>query len=158
MLSSHKATGPDDIPVKFIKLSANVIDSHLANIINKDIDLNCYSENAKIADVRPIFKKDERTEVKNYRLVSLLNIFSKIYKRFFTFLLFLSEFISAYRKTYTTNHVLIENWKKSLDQNKFAGGNFMDLSKAFNCIPHDLLISKMHAYEFSSESLTFFYS
>ena len=61
--------------MKFIKLSANVIDSHLANIINKDIDLNCYSESAKI---RPIFKKDEKTKVKNYRPVSLLNIFSKI--------------------------------------------------------------------------------
>ena len=158
MLSFHKATGPGDIPVKFIKLSANVIDSHLANIINKDIDLNCYSENAKIADARPIFKKDERTEVKTYPLVSLLNIFSKIYERFFTFLLFLSEIISAYPKTYSTNHVLIENWKKSLDQNKFAAANFMDLSMALNCIPHDLLIAKMHAYEFSSEGLTFFYS
>ena len=130
----------------------------MANIINKDIDLNCYSENAKIADARPIFKKDERTEVKTYSLVSLLNIFSKIYERFFTFLFFLSEIISAYRKTYSTNHVLIENWKKSLDQNKFAAANFMDLSMALNCIPHDLLIAKMHAYEFSSEGLTFFYS
>ena len=47
LLSSGKATGPDNIPVKFIKMSAKVIDSHLANIINKDIDLNRYSENAK---------------------------------------------------------------------------------------------------------------
>ena len=39
-LSSKKATGPESIPVKLIKLSANAIDSHLANIINKDIDLN----------------------------------------------------------------------------------------------------------------------
>ena len=75
MLGSKKATGLYGIPVKFIKLSANVIDSHLANIINKDIDLNCFSESAKI---RPIFKKDEKTKVKNYRPVSLLNIFSKI--------------------------------------------------------------------------------
>ena len=65
-LGSKKATGLYGIPVKFIKLSANVIDSHLANIINKDIDLNCYSESAKI---RPIFKKDEKTKVKNYRLL-----------------------------------------------------------------------------------------
>ena len=108
-------------------MSANVIDSHLANIINKDIDLNCYSENAKIANVRPIFKNDERTKVKNYRPVSPLNIFSKIYERFIHESLipfvnsFLSEFISAYQKTYSTNHVLIrliKNWKKSLDQNK----------------------------------------
>ena len=94
-LNSDKATGPDSIPVKFIKMSANVIDSHLANIINEDIDLNCYSENAKTANVRPIFREDERTKVKNYRPVSLLNIFSKIYERF------IHE-----RKTYSTNHVL----------------------------------------------------
>ena len=133
----------------------------MVNIVNNDINLNCYSENTKIANVRPVFKKDERTKVKNYRLVSLLNIFSKIYERFFTFLLFLPEFISAYRKTYTTNQVLIrliKNWKKSLDQNKFAGVVLMDLSKAFDCIPHDLLNVKMHAYGFSSEGLTLFYS
>ena len=44
---------------------------------------------------------------------------------------FRSEFISAYRKTYSTNHALIrliENWKKSLDQNKFVGAVLMDLS------------------------------
>ena len=82
MLNSDKATILDGITAKFIKLSSNVIASHLATIINKDIDLNCYSQNAKIANVRPIFKKDERTKVKNYRPVSLLNLFSKIYERF----------------------------------------------------------------------------
>ena len=101
-LSSDKAAGPDGIPVKFTKMSANVINSHLANIINKDIDLNCYSKNAKIANVSPIFKKDERTKVKNYLPISLLNIFSKIYERFIHENLipfvnsFLSKFISAY--------------------------------------------------------------
>ena len=60
--------------MKFVKLSANVIDSHLANIINKDTDLNCDSENAKIASVGPTFKKDERTKVKNYRPVRPVNL------------------------------------------------------------------------------------
>ena len=81
-VSSDKATGPNGIPVKFIKLSTGVIDRHLANIINKDIDLNCYSENGKIVNVRLIFKKDEKTQVKNYQPVSLLNMFSKFYERF----------------------------------------------------------------------------
>ena len=139
----------------------------MANIINKDIDLNCYSENAKIVNVRPIFKEHEKTKVKTYRTISLLNIFSKFYERFIHENLtpfvnsFLSEFISAYQKTYSTNHTLIrlmENWKKSLDQNKFVGAVLMDLSKAIDCILHDLLIAKMHAYGFSSECLTFFYS
>ena len=41
-------------------------------LINKDINLNYYSKNAKIANVRPIFKKDERTKVKNYRPANLI--------------------------------------------------------------------------------------
>ena len=70
-------------------------------------------------------------------------------------------FISAYRKTYSSNHVLIrliENWKQSLDSKKFVGAVVMDLSKAFDCIPHELVIAKMHAYSFELNTLVFFYS
>ena len=45
-------------------MSANVIDCHLANIINIDIPLNKYSKHAKTATVRHIFKKDDRTKIK----------------------------------------------------------------------------------------------
>ena len=53
---------------------------------------------------------------------------------------FLSVFISAYRQNYSSNHLLIrvtENWKQSSDKNKFVGPVLMDLSKAFDCIPHE---------------------
>ena len=65
--NSRKATGPDFIPLKAIKFSSNVIDSHLYNIIIKDLEKNKYSEEQKTALVRPIFKKDERnTQFINY--------------------------------------------------------------------------------------------
>ena len=92
-------------------------------------------------------------------------MFSKICERFLHENLtnyantFLSRFISAYRKSFSTNHVLIhliENWKKSLDEKKFVGAVLMDLSKAFDSIPHDLLIAKMYAYGFSINAVTFF--
>ena len=126
-----------------------------------------FSEGAKIASVRPIYKKKSRNEIENYRPVSILNAFSKVYERYIHNSLtpfvdtFLSQFISAYRKTYSSSHVLIrliESWKQSLDNKKFVGAVLMDLSKAFDCIPHDLLIAKMHAYGFSKDALTFFYS
>ena len=164
-INSRKATGPDKIPPKIVKMSANIIDSHLNNIINSDLKRNAFSDSAKVASIRPIFKgKGERTEIKNYRPVSILNCFSKVYERFIHENLmssvtnFLSDFISAYRKGYSTNHVLlrlIENWKAVLDSNLFTGAVLMDLSKTFDCIPHDLPIAKLHAYGFSFETLTF---
>ena len=89
-----------------------------------------------------------------YRRGYSTNCFSKIHERFVhnqiaSFLnKFLSDLISAYRKGYSTNHVLIrliENCKTTLDKNLFTGAVFMDLSKAFDCIPHNLLIAKLHA-------------
>ena len=164
-LDPNKATGPDGIPAKFVQMSANVIDCHLSNIIACDISKNKYSEHAKIATVRPVFKEDDRTKIKNYRPVSLLNMFSKIYEKFLHENLknyvniFLSKSISAYCKSYSTNHVLIrliKNWKKSLDEKKFVGAILMDLSKAFDFIHHNLLIAKMYVYGFSMNVFTFF--
>ena len=58
----RKATGPDFIPLKFIKFASDVIDSHLYNIIIKDLEKNKYSEEPKTALVRPIFGKNERNK------------------------------------------------------------------------------------------------
>ena len=72
-----------------------------------------------------------------------------------------SIFISAYRKHYSSSHVflrLIEKCKRNLDNKKVCRSYFNGLSKAFDCVPHDLLIAKMEAYGFDKDSLTFFYS
>ena len=105
-LNPNKATGPDRITLKIIKTDAKVIDSHLAHIINKDLKENKFSENFKTALVGPIYKKDGRGKIKNYRPVSLLNGFSKIYERFlhdslsnFTDKVLL-KFVSDYRKSF----------------------------------------------------------
>ena len=74
---------------------------------------------------------------------------------------FLSNYVSAYRKHYSANNILIsltEIWKKNLNNNKTVRAGFTDSSKAFNCIPHDLLIDKMEAYGFNEDCLTFLYS
>ena len=109
-------------------------------------------------------KKGERTEIGNFGPVSFLNCFSKIYERFLPNQIayfsneFLSDFISPYRTGYSTNHVLIrliENWKTTLDKNLFTRAALRDLSKAFDCIPHDLLIAKLHAYGLRFDTVTF---
>ena len=50
----------------------------------------------------------------------------------------------------------LEQWKKPLDNKNSVGPVPMDLSKTFDCIPHNLIIVKLHAYGFNENSLTFF--
>ena len=112
-LNPKKATGPDKIPVKIVKLATSVIDSHLTNIINNDLSNNAFSDSAKLASVRPIYKKDDRNEIKTYRPLNILNCFSKIYEKVLNKQLLhfvdrsLSQLMSTYRNGYITNHVLI---------------------------------------------------
>ena len=96
-----------------------------------------------------------------------MNTFSKIYERYIHNSLIpyinkcLSEFVAAYRKSYSSSHFLIrlvENWKKELDNKKHIGAILIDLSKAFDCIPHELLIAKMDVHGFSENALTLFFS
>ena len=159
-INLKKATGPDKIPPKIVKLSANIIDSHLMNIIDNDLSNNSFSNEAKVAAVRPIYKKKSHDKIENYRPVSILSCFSKFYEKFLLekfkpFInTFLSKFIAGYRENYSSSHVLIrliENWKQALDENFVVGTVLMDLSKAFDCIPHDLLIAKLYAYGFSEK-------
>ena len=132
-----------------------------------DIENYDVPDNTKVETVRPILKKKSRNELENYRPISLLSVFSKFYERCIPNLIttfikhFLSIFISDYRKSYSSNHMLIrliENWKQSLDNKKFVVAVLVDLSKVFDCNPHDLLIAKIHGYGFSIDSLKTFFS
>ena len=71
-----------------------------------------------------------------------------------------SPFISAYRKFFSTEHVLIrllEDWRNKLDNNDVSAV-LTDLSKAFDCIPHDLLVTKLGAYGFNRDTVAYIYS
>ncbi len=66
--------------------------------------------------------------------------------------------LCAHRKKYGTEHVLIkliDSWKYALDNDNFVGTVFMDLSKAFDCIPHGLLITKISAYCLGNKACEF---
>ena len=111
--------------------------------------------------------KPKKNKTLNFRPVSVLNTFSKVYERVIKNQIvcgmekYFSPFLSAYRKNYSSRNILIsliEEWRKNLDNNFVDGAVLTDLSKAFDCIPHDLLIAKLSAYNFSDEALSYFYS
>ena len=124
-----------------------------------------FPENAKVASVTPIDKKtDDKNSVLNFRPISILNCFSKVYENILKTQLvekmnnLFSPFISAYRESYNTQHVLIrliEEWRKNLDSNNFVGAVLLDLLKAFDCILHDPVIAKFAGYGFDKNMICY---
>ena len=74
---------------------------------------------------------------------------------------FFSKFQCGFRKGFSTQQCLIafiEKWKSAVDKGKSFGALLTDLSKVFDCLPHELLIAKLHAYGFSLSALRLMYS
>ena len=103
----------------------------------------------------------------NFRPVSVLNTFSKVYERVMKDQIvcgmekYFSPFLSAYRKNCSSQNILItltEEWRKKLDNNFVVGAVLTDLSKAFDCIPQDRIIARLSVYNFSDEALSYIYS
>ena len=80
-LKSNKSTGPDGKPANFLKDGAVVIKDHITFIINFSITSNSVPTDMRFARVRPLFKKNNRSDVGNYRPVSILSIVSKILEK-----------------------------------------------------------------------------
>ena len=109
----------------------------------------------KLAEVCPIFKKDDRLDKRNYRPVSVLPCISKIFEGIIVDQLSLyfeqlfSPFLSGFRKSHSCQSVLlryIDDCKLVLDKNLLSGSILTDLSKAFDSLPHGLLVSKLKPY------------
>ena len=167
-LDIKKASNIHTVTPKLVKLSADFLTPLLTKAINTSIVQNVFPENAKNASVIPLDNgKPNKNEMSNFRPVSVLNTFSKIYERVIKDQIvcgmekYFSPFFSAYRKNYSSQNILIsltEEWRKNLDNNFVVGAALTDLSKAFDCIPHDLIIAKLSAYNFSDEALSYIYS
>ena len=137
-------------------MSREIIAGQLTNLINSIlIDCHLFPLREKAATVTPVLKKDDKLSKKNYRPISVLNVFSKVFECYILnqmmpfFDKIQSKFIFTCRSGYSSQHVLlrlIEEWRKCPDENKVVGAILMDLSKAFDSLPHDLLIAKLEAY------------
>ena len=148
-LDPNKATGHDQIPACVLRNGASVLAAPIARLINTVIDNACVPAEWKLAEICPVFKRDEKFDKSKYRPVSILVVLDKVFERCVQkqlvhyFNPHLSKFLSAYRKGYSCESVLlhlIEDWKGALDKNSVVGTVIMDLSKTFDLIPHDLLL------------------
>ena len=169
-LDTTKATGIDNIPARLVRSTFDIIKKPLTITLNSSIVNHKFPNLMQIGKISPLYKsgkENSRLDKKCYRPVSVLTTFSKVFERYvlksilnYTNII-LNDKISAYRQGYSSQHVLLkltEEWRRHLDKNKVVGAVLMDLSKAFDCIPHELLIAKLAAYNFDKGTLEFMLS
>ena len=134
----------------------------MTQILNMSIDNNCYPDDLKLAEIRPVFKKKDDLDKENDRPVSVLSHVSKVFERIMYQQIEdfmkdkLSNLLTGFRKNHNTQHCLmsmLERWKKTLHKGGYVCAIFMDLSKAFDTLNHKLLIVKLGAYGFSTSSI-----
>ena len=164
--SSKSVSG--SIPIKALKLAVFDCAGALTKLFNDYVIDQCsFPDELKLADIIPVHKKDSTTDKANYRPISLLPIISKVFERLISKQLtpfvnsWLSQYLCGYRKGYSTQYALLNmllRWQSTLNSNGVVGAVLMDLSKAFDCLPHDLLIAKLAAYGFGTGSLKLFHN
>ena len=161
-LPSDKATA-GEIPVNALKNCGNCF-FDLTNCINEAIRNNKFPDFVKLSDITPVFKKLDLSDKVIYRPISVLPLLSKIfekniYDQHYEYLKnFLSELLCGFRKAHPTQHALlrlIQKWQTELDSGGYVGTILMDLSKAYDCLSNDLLITKLEAYGLDVDSLNF---
>ena len=166
-LNTSKPTTFNNIPAKILVENSEISSPLLCKIYNESIQDSNFPALLKKADITPVHKKDDRTVKENYRPVSILPCISKIFERKMYNQIciymdkYLSNYLCGFRKGFSTQYCLItmlEKWKKALDNRKNAGALLTDLSKAFDCLNHELLIAKLEAYGFDYLALAYIFS
>ena len=155
------------IPISVIKTYSTIIVPQLTSCINKAINAGYFPDILKTGDITPIFKKDDKTDKSNFRPISILSPFSKIFERLICNQLLshmndkLSKYLCAYSRGCNTEDALLrllENWKEHLDNKQIVGTVLCDLSKAFGTLPFDLIVAKLEAYGLDHKALNQMYS
>ena len=159
-IPTNKVTG-GEIPLNVLKQSGFTY-VMLRDCINDCLLKGSFPDSLKLANITPVHKKDEPTDKENYRPVSVLPLLSKIFERLIYDQLneyldqYLNSLLCGFRKAHSTQHALfrlLQEWQNELDKSGFVGTILMDLSKAYDCLPHDLLIAKFEAYGIGKSGL-----
>ena len=120
-------------------------------LINKSIAQGVFPDELKLAQVVPIFKACDEQLVQHYKPISV-NIYEKIVTNYSIDFLdsnnLLYKYQFGFRKSHNTSHAiitLVDKVSRALDTGKFVVGLYLDIKKAFDAVPHSILLEKLYA-------------
>lgn len=151
----NTAAGVDGLPMTIIKKNINVILNPLLHICNLSMQTGVFPSDLKIAKVKPLYKKDNKCNIENYRPISILPAFSKVIERLICNRLvdhldnnnIICNNQHGFRRGRSTTSAVLtvtDSILRSFDGNKYSLAVFIDLSKAFNMVDHKLLLDKLN--------------
>ena len=156
-LKNSKSPRPDKIPTKLFKDAIETICQPLTIVFNASLEKGTFPDIWKVARVTPVFKSGQKSNLSNYRPISVLSVFSRLLEKLahdqlYDFLRaneLLSKNQFAFRKLHSTITSMLnitETWYKNIDERKLNVSIFLDLKKAFDTVDHDILLSKFSAF------------
>jgi hypothetical protein len=168
-IDPKKASGIDNIGGKILNICPEIFALNLCKLFNIYIEEGIYPDDMKIARVVALHKKGHKYLPNNYRPISLLPCFNKIFEkllcknllRYLESYELLYEFQYGFRKLFSTALALIETTdgiRKLLDQGEYVLGIYVDLTKAFDTVDHDILLLKLNHYGIRGHANKFFKS
>ena len=156
-LNINKSYGHDQIPKYFLRIASPVVTAFLHLFVQFSFTNGIFPKNCTIAKIIPIFKKGDRQSPTNYRPISILTCFSKIFEKLIHTRL--TKFWTKYKVLTTTQygiqsklstpHALLEVitfFFENIKDNLCTGLILLDLAKAFDTVSHDILLSKLDHY------------
>ena len=156
-LKNKLSSGYDELSTSLLKNIINVVVEPLVHIINNSLKFGIFPDQLKLAIVVPVYKKGDNTNIENYRPISLLPSFSKIFEHVMCkrIMEFMTEdellkdcqhgFIRG-RSTHTAIFQFTKQILESLEDGTVPLGLFLDLSKAYDTLNHEILLRKLELY------------